>query len=123
MPAPKGNKNAVGNKGGRPRKEIDKRQFESLCKIQCTLAETCGVLDVDDKTLSKWCKEEYGLSFSGVADLKRDAGRASLRRMQFKAAEKGNTAMLIFLGKNYLGQSDKHDVSMDGKLEVTVKWG
>ena len=30
----------------------------------------------------------------------------SLRQSQVKTAQKGNSAMLIFLGKNYLGQSD-----------------
>ncbi len=35
---------------------IDKKVFESLCAIQCTQQEICGVLDVDDKTLTSWCK-------------------------------------------------------------------
>ena len=36
----------------------------------------------------------------------RALGRISLRRWQFQAARAGNAAMLIFLGKNYLNQSN-----------------
>ena len=35
-----------------------------------------------------------------------EGGRKSLRRMQFESASKGSIAMQIWLGKQYLGQSD-----------------
>lgn len=89
----------------RPRKEIDAEQFEKLCGLQCTLEEICGWFSVSDKTLESWCKREYGRGFSEVFAEKRGIGKVSLRRMQFKLAEK-YPAMAIFLGKNYLGQSD-----------------
>ena len=93
-------------KMGRPRKEIKKEQFESMCAIQCTLDEICAVLGVTDVTLNTWCKETYeGRTFSEVFAEKRGLGKMSLRRSQFKLAEK-SAAMAIFLGKNYLGQTD-----------------
>lgn len=94
----------------RPRKEIDQMQFEKLCALQCTLEEICGWFDVTDKTLDKWCKEKYGERFSEVFAKKREAGRISLRRAQWRLAER-NAAMAIFLGKNYLGQSDNVTVN------------
>ena len=90
---------------GRPKKEIAQDQFEKLCGLQCTLEEICGWFDVTDKTLDRWCKETYGKSFSEVFAKKREAGKISLRRSQWRLAEK-SAAMAIFLGKNYLGQSD-----------------
>ena len=91
---------------GRPKKEIDQKQFETMCALQCTLDEICAMLDVSDKTLEKWCKDTYdGMNFSDVFRQKRELGRMSLRRMQWKLAEK-NATMAIFLGKNYLGQRD-----------------
>lgn len=90
---------------GRPKKEIAQDQFEKLCGLQCTLEEICGWFDVTDKTLDRWCKETYGESFSEVFAKKREAGKISLRRSQWRLAEK-SAAMAIFLGKNYLGQSD-----------------
>ena len=91
---------------GRPQKEIDQKIFENLCAIQCTIKEICAVIDVDDKTLSKWCRQTYGKKFSEVFAEKRQKGFVSLRRAQFKLAET-SAAMAIFLGKYYLGQIDK----------------
>ena len=90
----------------RPRKKIDRKQFESLCAIQCTQAEICSVLDVCEDTLLKWCKETYKLSFSEIYKQKRELGCMSLRRKQMELALNGNPAMQIFLGKNLLNQSD-----------------
>lgn len=92
----------------RPKKVINQKQFESLCAIQCTQEEICNVLDVCDETLTRWCKEVYGLSFSEVFRQKRDLGKSSLRRNQWKLAEKGNSTMQIWLGKQILNQSESH---------------
>ena len=100
------------NKGGRPRKEINQTTFEGLCKLQCTLEEICGFLDVSDKTVEAWCKRTYQdddgnpMGFSAVFQQKREAGKISLRRAQFRLAEK-NATMAIFLGKQILGQKEK----------------
>ena len=90
----------------RPKKKISQKQFESLCAIQCTKEEICDVLDVTEKTLNNWCKETYGEGFSLVFSKKRALGKASLRRNQWKLAEKGNSTMLIWLGKQILKQSE-----------------
>ena len=90
----------------RPKKNINQKQFEALCSIQCTEEEICNVLEVTDKTLTRWCKETYGKGFSDVYAEKRDLGKVSLRRQQWKAAEKGNITMQIWLGKQLLKQSE-----------------
>lgn len=95
----------------RPRKEIDQKQFENLCGLQCTLEEICGWFDVTDKTLDGWCKRTYHDSFSEVFKKKRGAGKISLRRSQWRLAEK-NATMAIFLGKQFLGQRDSVDVAV-----------
>ena len=89
----------------RPKKEIDQKQFEALCGLQCTLLEICDALDVSDKTLYGWCKRTYGEHFSEVFAKKRGKGKISLRRMQWRLAEK-NASMAIWLGKQYLGQRE-----------------
>jgi len=38
------------------------------------------------------------------------AGKASLRRTQWKAATGGNSTMMVWLGKNVLGQTDKQEI-------------
>ena len=44
---------------GRPKKEIDKKIFENLCGLQCTLEEIAGVFDCSADTIERWCKREY----------------------------------------------------------------
>ena len=96
---------------GRPQKEIDKKDFEGLLSIQCTLKEVTAFLDFklggcSEDTIQRWCKRTYGTNFAAVADKMYSLGKISLRRSQFRLAEK-SAAMAIFLGKNYLGQTDK----------------
>ena len=100
--------------GGRPRKEINKVEFEKLCALQCTKVEICGWLDICDETLDRWIKEEYGnsTSFSEVFGQKRSAGKISLRRNQWKMSEK-NVAMAIWLGKQFLDQKDKQEIDQN----------
>lgn len=105
-------------KGDTPaQNRIDKKQFENLCGLQCTLLEICDFFDVEDDTLNSWCKKTYGTTFSEVFKLKRGKGQISLRRMQWKLAEK-NAAMAIFLGKQYLGQKDKIEYTDDGMKAI-----
>lgn len=92
----------------RPRKEIDRKQFENLCGLQCTKEEICAFFELTDKTLERWCKRTYNLGFSDVFREKRGLGKISLRRAQFELAKK-NASMAIWLGKQHLGQRD-HDI-------------
>ena len=41
--------------------------------------------------------------------------RQSLRRAQIKAALNGNASMLVWLGKQYLGQRDTRDISLEAE--------
>lgn len=95
----------------RPRKEIDQKQFEDLCGLQCTLEEFCGWFDVTHKTLEAWCKRTYGQGFSQVFREKRGTGKISLRRAQFQLAQT-NATMAIWLGKQYLGQRDQIETTV-----------
>jgi hypothetical protein len=50
--------------------------------------------------------------------------KQSLRRWQIQSAQKGNIAMLIWLGKQYLDQSDKieSEVTSKGVIECDLSW-
>ena len=91
---------------GRPKKQLDQKEFEKLCFLQCTHNEVCAWFDISADVLERWCKETYGMTFSKVFAEKKQNGLISLRRTQFQLAEK-SPAMAIFLGKNLLGQTDK----------------
>ena len=84
---------------GRPKKEIDYDTVEKLASIQCTQEEIASFLNLSVRTLQR--DEE----FCRLYKKGQENGKMSLRRIQFKLAEK-NTSMAIFLGKQYLGQKD-----------------
>ena len=117
------NKEVKKNLGGRPSKLplINQEHFEGMCRIQCTKDEICGILDIDEGTLTKWCKETYNLGFSDIYKKKSSTGKMSLRRQQFKSAENGNVTMQIWLGKQYLGQTDKIEQKQEDKLDVLIE--
>lgn len=108
-------------KRGRPRIEIDKEAFEKLCVLHCTLIEIAGFFNCSEDTIENWCKREYGEIFSDVYKKKSAGGKISLRRWQFKSAEAGNTSMLIFLGKQYLGQKEQVEAEVNTHVDDTVK--
>lgn len=95
--------------GGRKRKEINFEQAEKLAGIQCTMLEIASFFDMTDDTLRTRLKENYGLTFQEWFDVYSSPGKISIRREQFRMAEKGSVPMLIWLGKQYCGQSDKID--------------
>jgi hypothetical protein len=67
----------------------------------------CSVFNVSEATLLRWVKRNYsGATFDTIHEKYSDRGKISLRRAQIKAAEAGNAAMLIWLGKQLLDQKD-----------------
>jgi hypothetical protein len=83
----------------RPRLKIDSKLVKSLAGIHCTTEEIAIVCGVSKDTIERRCMKEL--------EAGRAEGRASLRRLQWAQAQKGNTAMLIWLGKQILGQKDR----------------
>lgn len=106
-------------KTGRPRKEWDQEHFEKLCALQCTAVEIASFFDFSVDTLDTRCKEDYGLSFSECRIKYASEGKMSLRRTQFRLAEK-SAAMAIFLGKNVLEQVDTPLVDQSTHYHVNL---
>ena len=90
-------------KVGKPKIEINEDQFEKLSSILCTMEEMASFFGCSVDTLER--------NFADTIKKGKDKGRMSLRRMQFEKAQTGNTTMLIWLGKQLLGQKDKIETS------------
>ena len=103
----------TNNNGGRPKIEIDWKQFEAYCAIQCTLREIADYFNCSQMTIERKVKEHYNCGFVDIFKRKRQKGLMSLRANLFKLSEKqGNVA--IFLAKNWLGMSDSHEITGAG---------
>jgi hypothetical protein len=96
---------------GRPKKEIDYTAVEKLANIQCTQEEIASFLELSVRTLQR--DEE----FCRIYKKAQDNGKMSLRRMQFKLADK-NPTMAIWLGKQYLKQKDNIEVESTQLVKV-----
>lgn len=100
--------------------EIDIKLVQKLCEIQCTGEEVASVIGVSYDTLVRRVKE---LGYGGFAEYYKknsQIGKASLRRLQWGAAVKGNVSMQIWLGKQILGQKDRVENDITTK-DVTPK--
>lgn len=111
--------NNSDKKMGRPPIEISKEEFEKLCYLQCTCLEIAGFFNCSDDTINNWCKKEYGETFSDIFKKLSAPGKISLRRTQFRQANT-SVPMAIWLGKQYLGQTDKIDNDFITTPEVNI---
>ena len=88
--------------------------FSGLAAIGVTEPEICSLLRIKPESLDS--KRE--LLAQGRARLKH-----ALRRAQIKQALKGNSSMLIWLGKTYLGQKDQPDTNLSQHTNIVVDAG
>ncbi len=110
----------MDKKGGRPKKSIDYGQLEKLCNMLHTGEECASLLGMSYETLNNHLKDDGYGGFLEYYKRNCGYGKSSLRRLQWKAAQSGNVTMQIWLGKNYLGQSDKQEIEHSGNMGVTL---
>ncbi len=105
-----------------PRKEVDWDRVDELCELQCTVKEVAADQGMHPDTLNKRIREETEhSSFTSYFQEKRQPGLSSLRHKQYvKAVEQENTTMLIWLGKNWLNQSDKVEEKIDQEQPTKI---
>jgi len=112
-----------GGTTGRPSKKSDakldwKQAVEDLCPWY-TAAYIAEKLGVDEDTLINWIKSEYHTNFSGLRDQKRQNQFSRLAKVQLEVAmEDRNPTMLVWCGKQYLGQTDKQDIKQNIEAKV-----
>lgn len=81
-------------------REIDAEMVRTLAKIHCTNREIAAVLRCSCNLIESRFQQELTEG--------REEGKKTLRDLQWQAAIKGNVSMLIWLGKQILGQREHH---------------
>ncbi len=95
----------------RPRKSISADQVIKLARLGLTVTEIAEFLGVDRATLYRRFATEITKGHC-LLNIK-------LRRLQIRAAERGNVAMLIFLGKVVLHQHEfPEEQEIPTKVEI-----
>ena len=88
----------------RPKKyNIDKEQVEKLASFGCSNTEIASFFGCSKDLISK--------SYSTNVSKGKDKGKIRLRQLLWKSAEKGNVVMQIWLSKQYLGMTDKQEIT------------
>ena len=105
---------AQSNKVGRPKTPINLEELQKLCRLNCTMPEISAYFNIPLRTLED--RYTNDMDVRNAIDKGRNEGKLSLRRKQIQIMdETNNTAMAIWLGKQLLGQRDKHDVITEDK--------
>lgn len=99
----------------RPKKEIDEDIVFKLASIGCTQQEIADWFQCDKSTLRN--------RFSDVIKEGHSEIKQSIRREQLAVALKGNATMLIWLGKQMLGQKEqpKEQTQGAGTIKPVLK--
>ena len=92
---------------GRDKKVVPPKEVQKLAALGCKDTEICDWFGIGSNTL------RYNFSVELLKG--REELKQSLRMAQIKLALSGNAVMLIWLGKNLLGQSDNPFDSDDNK--------
>lgn len=106
-----GTKTVEGVVVGRDKTVIPPEEVFKLASIGCKDIEIADWFGVDNNTLR--------YNFSAELTKGREHLKQSLRRAQLEVALKGNAVMLIWLGKQYLGQTDS---PMDANSAQILPW-
>ena len=109
----KGIKEIQGNIVGRGENQtvIPPEEIIKLARLGCSLEEMSDWFQVPRETIK--------YNFSDLIAKGRSETKQSLRRAQIALALKGNATMLIWLGKNMLGQSDN---PIDSEVNAPLPW-
>ena len=99
---------------GRPKKyDIDTEQIFKLAKYNLTNIEIADIYGCDESLLVK--------NYSEFLTKGRGELKLRLRQAQYEEAiDKRNITLLIWLGKQILGQSEKADIQMNRPIEEVV---
>ena len=98
---------------GRPKKELDEDIIARLSQIGCTQEEIGSVVGISARTLQR--------RYADLVAENKNKGKASLRKVLWKKALKGDPKLLIWLSKNELGMVDKiHTTSTVEPLPLII---
>lgn len=87
----------------------------------CLGTQVAAKIGVSADTLYDRVKEEFGVDFSEYMRQKREIGEVLVKEAQFdEAVRQRNISMLIWVGKQMLGQSEKQEVKHQGQIPVQI---
>jgi hypothetical protein len=105
----------------KPRKIIDWEKVDRLIEAGCSGHEIAPAIGIDSDTLYSRCVHDNGSTYSDYSAKLKAKGEGLIKAKQFQLAMSGNPSMLIWLGKNRLGQSDKAQIEQTNTVPQVIK--
>lgn len=88
---------------GRPKIEIDEKLVEGMASVGATNTEIAQFVGASEATIRARFKDTLARARAGL--------KVKLRRKQIEMALEGNATMLVWLGKQMLGQKERTDMT------------
>jgi hypothetical protein len=107
----------------RPEIEINLDVMETMMQYGATCKDIAGRFMCSPDTIIRRVKEEYGTTFAELSDKLMFTVRMKLREKMYDSAMAGNTAMLIWLSKQWLGMKEQGAIehNIKDKIEIVIK--
>ena len=93
----------------RPEKPIDWDRVERLLMADCTGVEIAPHFNMHPHTFYDRVQEKYNMRFTDYCAEKKSHGDSLIKEAQFEEAVARNNTMMVWLGKQRLGQKENHD--------------
>jgi hypothetical protein len=106
---------------GRPRKEINQDQLESICRAYLSLKDVAAFFQCSEDTIENRCKEWGYEGFSDCRSQNMVHTRLNIQQKAIAMASEGNVPMLIFTLKNLCNWVDKQESTVDlSKIQINI---
>ena len=100
---------------------IDWDRVEKMAMAGANGVQIAAALGIDYDTLAGRYKEDNKQVFSEYLTTKREKGNELLLRKQYDIAMSGDKTMLIWLGKQRMGQKERTDHTSDDE-RISITW-
>lgn len=108
----------------RPEIPIDWEKVDHLLKAGCLGTELAATFAMHPDTFYRRVTEKHGMGFTDFMQQRRADGDAAIRARQYEKAlgttDVGDNTMLIWLGKNRLGQRNEDKLSIVTQEQQTT---
>lgn len=110
-------------KMGRPVFELNDKDFDVAIQLPMIKADICLLMGgCSEDTIERYVKKRFKKTFAELQSERRQHFRKNILGKQYEMAMKGNVTLLIWLGKQYLGQKDKQEISGDEEQPLTITY-
>lgn len=103
----------------KPKFDLDWEQLDKLCQFPHRHEDIAFILGCSVDTLESRIREKYDETISEYHEKRKSRIRISVLQKQYEVAMRGNVTMLIWLGKNMLGQADHKEPPKEKEVRET----